>query len=812
MKRFIVAAMLLLSGAAFAAQAPDSLVVTGPNNAQVPANNLLVTPTGGSQTTLSNALANPNVTGGTIAGGTIAAMKCDGITPDNNAFAAAVATGSPTILIPVTAAGCVINSELVPQSNQTIAGIGGGAAKILVKSPAARAFNLTGLTNVNILGLTLDGTNAAAGADFVRFLNTTKSKFIGNTIIAPSTQSNACIIIAQTSQDNEIAENIITSCAGTAIYGNNTNVIRNKIHHNTISGGTNFGIRMAFGASHNEISFNKIPNSGIEPIAVSLGSGYNQIIGNDVGLSGDNCISIVGDHNVIQGNHGTSCAKGGIYVWGFANTVIGNSLLNNNTTATGWPCVGVSANYGAPGQSNVIKGNTCDDDQAVPTQNGIVINTGLPTLWSNGLSVTAGQFVYYGLNNYVAVGSGTTGAAPPTCTSGTCSDGTITWTYQSSFQTQAGVFFNQVWDNNVIRFAGTGAYTNVTPPSKALNRNPDFLLDQGRAGQASSTVVNSGGYVLDGWRANVSNGAQFVYQQLAGISIPGYYNALSATSNTAFSMPSNGFFQLMDRIEGATIAPLAWGSANALPLTLEACINTTGVTGLIPFTLDNGSTTVYVGAFNVTQAGAWQCFSQNIPGATTGAWPAQSGIIGMRFAFSLGAGSSQQAPTTGWSTGTLWQGLVGQAQPTASAGNVVRFAAVHLYQAGAQYVPRIYQEELEEAGRWYYSSFLAHGVPSQNTGIAGALCTVNPVANGQPSLYVRPPTQMYGVAANMVVTTYNPSAANANWRNVTAGTDVAVSVDPASSKGPNGVLLTTGATVANAGDVLCIQTTIDSGL
>jgi hypothetical protein len=42
---------------AFAEQAPDALVVTGPNMQQLSLNNLLVTPAGGAQMSLKNALA-----------------------------------------------------------------------------------------------------------------------------------------------------------------------------------------------------------------------------------------------------------------------------------------------------------------------------------------------------------------------------------------------------------------------------------------------------------------------------------------------------------------------------------------------------------------------------------------------------------------------------------------------------------------------------------------------------------------------------------------------------------------------------------
>jgi hypothetical protein len=55
------------------------------------------------------------------------------------------------------------------------------------------------------------------------------------------------------------------------------------------------------------------------------------------------------------------------------------------------------------------------------------------------------------------------------------------------------------------------------------------------------------------------------------------------------------------------------------------------------------------------------------------------------------------------------------------------------------------------------------------------------------------------------VTTYNPSAANANWRDTTASSDVAVSV-PATATSAGGVLLATGAAIATLGDLASLHT------
>ena len=61
------------------------------------------------------------------------------------------------------------------------------------------------------------------------------------------------------------------------------------------------------------------------------------------------------------------------------------------------------------------------------------------------------------------------------------------------------------------------------------------------------------------------------------------------------------------------------------------------------------------------------------------------------------------------------------------------------------------------------------------------------------------------------VTTYNPSAANANWRDVTGSADIAATVDPSTAIGPTGVEVTS-ASVATQGHNLCIHAVLDGSL
>lgn len=52
-----------------------------------------------------------------------------------------------------------------------------------------------------------------------------------------------------------------------------------------------------------------------------------------------------------------------------------------------------------------------------------------PRTWVQGQSIMTGDYTFYNGNYYTSQTTGTTGATPPTHTSSTASDGTITWAY-----------------------------------------------------------------------------------------------------------------------------------------------------------------------------------------------------------------------------------------------------------------------------------------------------------------------------------------------------------------------------------------------
>jgi hypothetical protein len=371
------------------------------------------------------------------------------------------------------------------------------------------------------------------------------------------------------------------------------------------------------------------------------------------------------------------------------------------------------------------------------------------------------------------------------------------------FQTYAGL-------NDVVgsgnKFA-SGTLIPFTPPVMgSWIVNGDFAIDQAHEGSSAANCP----MLPDRWRCTSNNGGAFTIQRVADAPA-GYEYSSKITSAASQTIGATTINRYSQQLESTMLQNLNWGTATALPVAFDFCAKSS-LTGSFTVTLRNGgSSPTYLVPYAIPSANVWVCFSQIVPGPTTGVWVGGAGSMNLFLDFDLGTGSNQQsANANAWQASTF-QEITGSVQLGATSGATLNIAAVHLRQGtqtSAPYVPNLYEAELARARRFYRKSFPLGTAPVQNAGVAGARCVTNPIANGRPSQFVPfdPPME-----TNPTVTTYNPSAANANWRDVTAAADVTVTVDPATAKSSTGVNISTGATVTTLADELCIHYTADTG-
>lgn len=340
--------------------------------------------------------------------------------------------------------------------------------------------------------------------------------------------------------------------------------------------------------------------------------------------------------------------------------------------------------------------------------------------------------------------------------------------------------------------------------------NGDMDIDQQFEGQSNGVGIDRFYYTY-----TASNG--LALQRMTGAGVTGYGHYLRMTAPaSAVTVGAADQRWLRSAVEGGMVAPLQWGTSNAQAATLSFWAEAS-LAGTYAFSIVNSTPNEsYVQAYVISAPNTWQQFTFTIPAPPSGSpWSTfAAGYYALALRFDLGSGSNFSTANLGvWQSGNYGTmsgavGLIGNASAT------LALTAVHLFagtNAGA-YIPRPYADELALAKRYYAKTFNEGVQAAQNAGLGGALCTRVAGAATYPSAYFQIPSGMYaGIGSNPTVTTYNPSNSNANWRDITAGSDIGVSVDPAVAKGGTGAQIATSSAVATAGDELCIHVTYDSG-
>jgi hypothetical protein len=183
--------------------------------------------------------------------------------------------------------------------------------------------------------------------------------------------------------------------------------------------------------------------------------------------------------------------------------------------------------------------------------------------------------------------------------------------------------------------------------------NGAMVIDQRNAG-ASVTPAN-GAYTLDRWTVVQTTASKFSIQQNAGSVTPpvGFTNYLGVTSLSAYSITSSDAYRIAQWVEGFNIADLAWGTANAQPVTVSFWVRSS-LTGTFGGQIFNHSATrAYPFTYTISSANTWEQKSVTIAGDTTGSWVTNNGA-GLLLGFGLGYGSSLSGTANAWNAGTAF--------------------------------------------------------------------------------------------------------------------------------------------------------------
>jgi hypothetical protein len=260
---------------------------------------------------------------------------------------------------------------------------------------------------------------------------------------------------------------------------------------------------------------------------------------------------------------------------------------------------------------------------------------------------------------------------------------------------------------NGVTFPDSSLQAAAASPYVLKNRiiNGDMRIDQRNAG-ASVTPANFA-YLTDRWQFRASQGSKFTAEQtISGVSAPvGFTDYLGMTSTSAYSVGSGEQFGVRQFIEGLNISDLAWGTANASPVTLSFWIRSS-LTGTHSGALGNsGDGRAYPFSFTVSSANTWEYKTVTIAGDTSGTWLTTNGI-GIKVSFNLGAGSSMLAAAGAWTTGEI-VGATGSVSVVGTNGATFYITGVQLEQntSATPFERRLYNQELANCQRYYVQYF-----------------------------------------------------------------------------------------------------------
>ena len=318
---------------------------------------------------------------------------------------------------------------------------------------------------------------------------------------------------------------------------------------------------------------------------------------------------------------------------------------------------------------------------------------------------------------------------------------------------------------DVIGTSVTGYSLGAGNASIMKNRiiNGAMVIDQRNAG-GSVTVTTSGQFAVDRFQSAATAGSKFSMQQNAGSVTPpaGFANYLGATSLSSYSVGSTDVFGLRQIVEGFNAADLAWGTANAQPITISFWVRSS-LTGTFGLGLNNsGFSRAYAATYTINSANTWEYKTVTIAGDTTGTWLTTNGA-GIQLIFGLGYGSSYSGTAGVWNAGSYFM-------PT-GATSVVGTSGATFYITGVQlevgssatgFEYRQYQQELALCQRYYTTGFIQSYIAVAGVGQVNATAPFKVTMRAAPTVSTPSTTPFAHTSSNISTTEFVSNCVGSN--------------------------------------------------
>ena len=275
-----------------------------------------------------------------------------------------------------------------------------------------------------------------------------------------------------------------------------------------------------------------------------------------------------------------------------------------------------------------------------------------------------------------------------------------------------------------------GASNNTTFRNRIINGG--MVIDQRNAG--ASVTPTSGQYLVDRFLTYVSQASKLTAQQNAGSVTPpvGFAKYLGFTSSSAYSITTSDYFMLLQKVEGFNISDLAWGTANAAPVTLSFWVRSS-LTGTFGGSIRNPAASAsYPFSYTVSSANTWTAINITISGPTIGSWSTDS-TTGLEVDFGLGVGSTYSGTAGAWAAAD-YRSATGATSVVGTSGATFYITGVQLEKGtvATPFEQRLYGTELALCQRYYWI------VSGSNTPAGSGVSASGTLTN----VYVKHPVSM----------------------------------------------------------------------
>ena len=271
-------------------------------------------------------------------------------------------------------------------------------------------------------------------------------------------------------------------------------------------------------------------------------------------------------------------------------------------------------------------------------------------------------------------------------------------------------------------FSNTVTFASDIVPATSYKRNRiingNMVVDQRNAG--ASVTPTDGQYTLDRWQALQAVASKYTVQQNSGSVTPpaGFSKYLGCTSSSAYTVGASGYFAVGQVIEGFNIADLAWGTANAVSVTLSfwARSSLTGTFGGVIKNANNSRS--YPFTYTISAANTWEQKSITVAGDTSGTY-ATDNSGGIKLLFGLGVGSTYSGSAGSWSGGD-YVSSTGATSVVGTNGATFYITGVQL-EVGTKATPyemQIYSDQLAQCQRYYINAGGSGGSTALVFGVA----------------------------------------------------------------------------------------------